>query len=162
LLGPGAVAAVTAATAIHWMDHKALFASARAVLRDGGGVAVVTNGEPLWLQDNDWSRTLRAVLEEWTGEDVGWACGMDEESRAGYRAAMADAGYVAGETRVEYEADLDIEHMVGLMFSAMSTEDVSDPVRRNDFAGRVRAALAPRTRFVEHVTVVVQTGVLRT
>jgi SAM-dependent methyltransferase len=162
LLGPGAVAAVTAATAIHWMDHRALFASARAFLRDGGGVAVVTNGDPLWLQASDWSRTLRAVLEEWTGTDVGWACGTDEESRAGYRAAMTDAGYEAGETRVEYDADLDVEGIVGLMFSAMSTKDVADPVRRNDFEGRVRAALAPRTRFVEHVTVVVQTGLLRT
>src|SRR5688500_15499230 len=120
LLGPGAVAAVTAATAIHWMDHRALFASARALLRDGGGVAVVTNGDPLWLQASDWSRTLRAVLEEWTGRDAGWACGTDEESRAGYRAAMAEAGYAAGETRVEYEAELDLDGIVGLMLSAMS------------------------------------------
>jgi hypothetical protein len=159
LLGPGAVAAVTAATAIHWMDHAALFASARPLLRSGGGVAVVTNGMPLWLQGSDWSRTLRAVLEEWTGRDVGWACGTDEESRAGYRAAMADAGYATGEARVEYEAELGIEAIVGGLFSAMSADDVADPVRRNEFAGRVRAALAPRTRFDEQVTVIVQTGV---
>lgn len=161
LLGPGSVAAVTAATAIHWMDHVALFAAARPLLRDGGGVAVVTNGEPLWLQDNDWSRTLRSVLEDWTGKDVGWACGTDEESRAGYRDAMADAGYTPGETRVEYDADLGIEAIVGGLISAMSGGDMADPVRRNDFEGRVRAALAPRTRFVEDVSVVVQTGVVR-
>ena len=122
-------------------------------------MAVVTNGAPLWLQGSDWSRTLRAVLEEWTGSDVGWACGTDDESRAGYRAAMADAGYATGEVRVEYEAELDIEAIVGGLFSAMSADDVADPVRRTGFAERVRAALAPRTRFDEQVTVVVQTGV---
>lgn len=157
LLGPGAVAAVTAATAIHWMDHVALFAAARPLLRDRGGVAVVTNGDPLWLQDSDWSRTLRAVLEEWTGKDVGWACGTDEESRAGYRDAMAAAGYTTGETRISYEAGLDVEGIVGLMLSAMSP---ADSLRRAEFDGRVRSALAPRTRFVEQVTVVVQTGVV--
>ena len=119
---------------------------------------MVTNGAPLWLQQSDWSRSLRTVLEEWTGRDVGWACGTDEESRAGYRDAMAAAGYTTGETRIGYEAGIDIEGIVGGMFSAMSTEDVGDPVRRNDFEARVRAALAPRTRFDEHVTVVVQTG----
>ncbi|GAA0900548.1 class I SAM-dependent methyltransferase [Virgisporangium ochraceum] len=160
LLGPGTVAAVTAAVAIHWMDQAALFAAARPLLRRGGGVAVVTNGAPLWLQDSDWSRTLRGVLEAWTARDVGWACGTDEGSRAGYRDAMAAAGYTTGETRVEYEAELDLDGIIGGMFSAMSAVDVSDPYRRNDFEARVRAALAPRTRFVEHVTVVVQTGTL--
>ena len=161
LLGAGTVAAVTAATAIHWMDHAALFANARPLLRNGGGVAVVTNGAPLWLQDNDWSRTLRGVLAEWTGHDVGWACGTDEEARAGYRSAMSAAGYTTDEVRVEYDAELDVESLIGGLLSAMSAEDVADPTRRDEFANRVRAAMAPHTRFEEHVSVIVQTGTVR-
>jgi SAM-dependent methyltransferase len=159
LLGPRSIAAVTVATAIHWMDHSALFADAQPLLRPGGGVAIVTNGAPLWLQDNDWSPTLRAVVEEWTGHDAGWACGTDEEARGGYRDAMASAGYSTDEVRIEYDAELDIEQIVGGLLSAMSVQDVADPLRRGDFAHRVRAALSPRRRFVEHVAVSVQTGI---
>ena len=54
--------ALTVAVAIHWMDRDALFRAARPLLRPGGGVAVVTNGSPLWLQDADWSRELGAFL----------------------------------------------------------------------------------------------------
>ena len=161
LLGPGSVAAVTAATAIHWMDHVALFAAARRLLRRGGGVAVITNGTPLWLQDDDWSRRLRRVLREWTGGDVGWACGTDEVARATYRDAMSAAGYATSEARVEYDAELDIEEIIGSLLSAMSADSVADPARRARFADRVRAALAPDTRFEEHVAVVVQMGTVR-
>jgi SAM-dependent methyltransferase len=158
LLGERSIAAVTAAVAIHWMDHAALFAAARTFLRDGGGVAVVTNGTPLWLQDNDWSRALRAVLSEWTGRDVGWACGTDADSRRGYRDAMAAAGYATAEARVDYDATMDVDEIVGGVFSAMSADQLPDPAGRQVFAERVRAALAPRTRVTEHVSVIVQTG----
>ena len=48
--------------------------------------------------------------------------------------------------------------IVGGVFSAMSADQLPDPAGRKEFAARVRAGLAPRTRFDEHVTVVVQTG----
>jgi len=161
LLGPGTVAAITVATAIHWMDPAALFAAARPMLRRGGGIAVVTNGVPLWLQDSDWSRSLRAALEEWAGRDVGWACGTDEEARTRYRDALAVAGYTTGEVRVEYDAQLDIEEIVGGVLSAMSADVVADAERREELAARIRRALAPHPRFDEHVSVIVQTGILR-
>jgi len=161
LLAPRSVAAVTVATAIHWMDHRALFANARSLLRDGGGIAIITNGAPLWLQDADWSRALRTVLQEWTGRDVGWACGTDEESRAGYRDELISAGYAVDERRIDYAADLDLEHLIGGLFSAMSNDDVADPRRRDDLAARVRAGLAPASAVEEHVSVVIQTGTAR-
>lgn len=160
LLGPGTIGAVTVATAIHWMDHAALFATARAALRSGGGVAVVTNGAPLWLQDTDWSRALRAVLQEWTGRDAGWTCGTDEKARAGYRDAMSAAGYATDELRVEYDAELDVDTIVGGLLSAMPAHDVEDPSRREDFTSRVFDALPRRNRFDEHVAVTIQTGTI--
>ena len=158
LVGPAGLAGLTVATAIHWMDHAALFAAARPLFRPGGGVAVVTNGTPLWLQDTDWSRALRACLREWTGRDVGWACGTDAESRRGYRDAMAAAGYRTAEAAVTYPATMDLDQLVGAVFSAMSAEQLPDPAGRREFGDRVRGALAPHTRFTEQVTVVVQTG----
>ncbi|SFS13703.1 Methyltransferase domain-containing protein [Microbacterium sp. cf046] len=157
----GPIAAVTAATAIHWMDHGALFATARRIVRDGGGVAVVTNGAPLWLQDSDWSRTLRSVLEEWTGRPLVSSCGTDADARSGYRRAMETAGHTTRDIVVEYDAMLEMEALVGSLFSAMSNVDVADPVRRRSFESRVRAALAPRTNVEEHVCVSVLTGTVR-
>ena len=66
-LGPGPVAAVTIANALHWLDAEAFFADAAPLLRPGGGLAVITHGVPLWLAQAAWARRLRAHLETWTG-----------------------------------------------------------------------------------------------
>lgn len=93
LLGDGSVAAVTIAQALHWMRHQELFWAVGPLLRRGGGVAVVTNGTPLWLQDTDWSRALREFLERWRGVKPTGACGTDEQSQREYRQALAAAGF---------------------------------------------------------------------
>jgi ubiquinone/menaquinone biosynthesis C-methylase UbiE len=159
-IGASAIGAITVATAIHWMNHVELFTAARSIVRPYGGVAVVTNGSPLWLQDSDWSRRLRTVLEDWTGREVRSSCGTDEDSRRAYRAAMATAGFTVHHATVDYEAELDIAEIIGGLFSAMPHADVADPVRRERFASEVRSALAPQTRFTEHVSVGIQSGVL--
>src|SRR4029077_4534794 len=65
--GHRTVGAVTIGQALHWMNHDELFRIVIPILREGGGVAVVTNGIPLWLQDAAWSKALRAWLENWLG-----------------------------------------------------------------------------------------------
>ena len=67
LLGDRSVAAVTIAHALQWMNHQDLFRAVVPLLRGGGGIAVVTNGTPLWLQDTDWSRECVISLS------TGWA-----------------------------------------------------------------------------------------
>ncbi len=57
------VAAVTIGQGLHWMRRDELFRSARGLVRPGGGVAVVTNGTPLWLQHSAWSPGLRGPAE---------------------------------------------------------------------------------------------------
>jgi ubiquinone/menaquinone biosynthesis C-methylase UbiE len=63
LLGSNSVAAVTIGQALHWMNRQDLFPAIVPLVRPGGGVAVVTNGTPLWLQGTGWSRALRDYLE---------------------------------------------------------------------------------------------------
>jgi hypothetical protein len=64
------------------MDHAAVFRSAASLVRAGGGVSVVTNGTPLWLQDTGWSRApdrLPAPSERPAfAADVRQALGPDE------------------------------------------------------------------------------------
>lgn len=74
LLSDNSVAAVTIGQALHWMNRQELFPAIIPLVRPGGGVAVVTNGTPLWLQDTGWSRALRAYLEHWLGSELTFAC----------------------------------------------------------------------------------------
>jgi SAM-dependent methyltransferase len=65
--GEGGWGLLTVANALHWMDADAVFAAAARLLRPGGGIAVITQGRPLWLGERDWTRALRAYLEDWLG-----------------------------------------------------------------------------------------------
>ncbi|MEV4056509.1 class I SAM-dependent methyltransferase [Amycolatopsis sp. NPDC049688] len=158
LVGPGRLAAVTVAQALHWMDHERLFAAVRPLLRPGGGIAVVTNGEPLWLQDTAWSAALREVVSAYLGTPVHRTCGTDEASQERYAAALAAAGYAVGSSVVEYSAPLSVEEITGGVFSAMSPEQLPAPDARPAFTERVRAAVGPHGPLRERVRVRLLTG----
>jgi trans-aconitate methyltransferase len=157
LLGDRSAGAVTIAQALHWMSHQDLFRAVVPLVRPGGGIAVVTNGTPLWLQDADWSRALRAVLERWLGTTLADACGTDEQSQQRYRDDLRAAGYDVLPTAVDYVADLDIDQLVGSLYSAMGSR-IPAANQRPAFTEQVRAALAPRTHISEHVHVAIVAG----
>ena len=157
LLGDRSVGAVTIAQALHWMNHQDLFKAVVPLLRPGGGIAVVTNGTPLWLQDNDWSRALRDVLERWLRTTLTCACGTDEDSQRRYREDLASAGFDVFTTAVDYVATLDLDQLVGGVYSAMGSR-IPAASQRSAFAEEIRSAVAPQERFSECVRVVVAAG----
>jgi SAM-dependent methyltransferase len=151
VLGPRSVAAVTIGQALHWMRHEDLFAALPPLLRPGGGVAVISNGVPLWLQDSDWSRRLRGFLEHRLGRPLTAPCGTDDAARRTYRAALLAAGYTGvREISVDYTADLDLDRLVGGVYSAMPADQL--PADRAAFAESVRDAVGPDP-FTEQVPV---------
>ncbi|MCL7456513.1 class I SAM-dependent methyltransferase [Micromonospora echinofusca] len=158
LLGERTIGALTAAVAIHFMDRDALFRAARPLLRPGGGVAVVTNGAPLWLQDADWSRALRECLERLLGHPVTATCQTDEAGRLRNRDALVRVGYRYAETSVRYDAPLTVDDMVGGVFSAMSADRLPSTQGRTAFAAEVRDALGGRDEVTERVRVWLQFG----
>ncbi|WP_064446031.1 class I SAM-dependent methyltransferase [Micromonospora sp. NBRC 110037] len=160
LLGEGSVGALTVAVAIHFMDRDALFEAARPLLRSGGGIAVVTNGEPLWMQDTEWSIGLRGCLERMVGYPVTGRCQTDEDGRRRNREALVGAGYRYEETSVRYDAPLTVDDMVGGVFSAMSAERLPTLHQRAEFAADVREALGGVDVVTERVTVRLQCGIL--
>jgi ubiquinone/menaquinone biosynthesis C-methylase UbiE len=81
LFGERSVAALTIGQALHWMRYEDLFRAAVPLVRPGGGVAVISNGTPLWLQESTWSQGLREFLERWLGNRLTSRCGTDEESQ---------------------------------------------------------------------------------
>ncbi|WP_439377428.1 class I SAM-dependent methyltransferase [Amycolatopsis lexingtonensis] len=158
LFGHGRLAAVTVAQALHWMDHERLFSDVRPLLRPGGGIAVVTNGEPLWLQDTAWSAALRDVVSAYLGTPPHRTCGTDEASQERYATALAATGYAVDLRVVEYATTLTVEEIVGGVFSAMSPEQLPAPDVRPAFTDRVRTAVAPHGPLREAVRVRILTG----
>ncbi len=160
-LGDRSIAAITVGQALHWMDHRDLFTRARKLLRAGGGIAILTNGTPLWLQDSDWSRALRAFLERWLDCELTAQCGTDEHSQQQYRDDLAAAGYeVRGGAR-DWVAELDFDRLLGGILSAMSEDQLPTGERRASFAAGVREAVGAAEWYHEPVHVVLLTGRIR-
>ncbi|MEU6643130.1 methyltransferase domain-containing protein [Saccharomonospora sp. NPDC046836] len=153
LLGPGTLGAVTIAQALHWMDHDALFGGLAPLLRPGGGIAVVTNGRPLWLQDTGWSMALRDMLSRWLGTVVSRQCGTDEVSQRRYKESLTRAGFAVRTASVDYTGELALEHIVGGVYSALPRNRLPSPEQRPAFAELIREAVEPHRPFAEEVRV---------
>jgi ubiquinone/menaquinone biosynthesis C-methylase UbiE len=158
LLGDGAVAAVTVGQALHWMRPAELFATARRLVRRAGGVAVITNGTPLWLQDSDWSRGLLRFLREWRNTTTVASCGTDQQSQRRYAGALTDAGFAVTATAVDYVADLSFDELAGGLMSAIPVSLLPAPGERAEFRRRIRAAVGDAETFREPVHVAVLLG----
>jgi ubiquinone/menaquinone biosynthesis C-methylase UbiE len=158
LLGHRSVGAVTIAQALHWMSPETLFPALSTLVRPGGGVAVVTNGEPLWLQRRPWSQALRDWLENWLGTVLTKSCGTDEAAQRRYRQALAGAGFAVRETVLSYRDVLTVEQIIGGVYSALPVDRLPDPAERNDLANELAEILVPHAPFEEDVRVTVLAG----
>jgi SAM-dependent methyltransferase len=161
LLGGQSVGAVTVGQALHWMNRQELFRAIIPLVRPGGGVAVVTNGTPLWRQDTGWSRALRDYLEQWLDTKLTSACGTDDQSQRRYHHDLAAAGFEVIATSFDYVAELDLEQLVGGVYSALGVTRLPVRDQRSAFAEQIRRAVAPRERFSEHVHVAMLAGRVR-
>jgi trans-aconitate methyltransferase len=150
LLGGRRAGAVTIGQALHWMRYRELIPALVPLLRPGGGVAVITNGIPMWLQDSAWSRALRSFLEQWLGRPTSRTCGTDDASQQRYRDTMTEAGLDVTETRYDYTAELDLDHLIGGIYSALPLPPAG---QRPAFADQIRRAVAPHAPFTEPVPV---------
>lgn len=154
LMGEQSLALTVIGQALHWMQHEELFRAVSPLLRAGGGIAVISNGTPLWLQDSAWSRALRGCLEEWLGTTVEASCGTSGRDRLRYAQAMESAGFVdVREIAVEYSGELTFDQLFGGVCSAIPADQLPGPDERDVFAERIRQALPADKRFTEHVRV---------
>jgi len=158
LLGPASLAMTVIGNALHWMDHDELFRVLRPLSRPGGGVAVLANGTPLWLQDSEWSRALRSALEAHFGWELKATCGTDDEARRRYADSLRAAGFEeVREIAIEYRDDLDLDQVIGGFLSATSPDLLSELRDRSAFTDRLRRTLPPPP-YTEVVPVVALVG----
>ena len=158
LRGEDGWGAVTVGQALHFMDHTALFGRAREMLRPGGGVAIISNGVPLWQQDSDWSRALSSALEDWFHTPSSSTCGTADADRARYRSALREAGFAVEEASYQYKAKITFDDVIGGLFSAISPTDVPDEVR-DAFTQHIAQALPEAVTFTETVPVTALIGI---
>lgn len=158
IVGAGALGAVTVGQALHWMNPRVLFGDLVPYLRPGGGIAVVTNGKPAWMQDNAWSRALRGFLEGWLGEPMTSSCGSDASTQQRYASDLREVGLAVTETSLEYEDTVDFEHLIGALYSAFPIDKLPAPDDRAAFADQVRAALPSADSYTEFVRVAMLIG----
>ncbi|MFJ9896044.1 class I SAM-dependent methyltransferase [Streptomyces sp. NPDC091280] len=158
LLGPGSLAMTVIGQALHWMRYEDLFRTLAPLFRPGGGVAVVANGTPLWLQDSAWSRALRSCLEDHFGTRLEATCGSAAQDRRRYAEALRAAGFTAvRETAIDYDAELTLDEIVGGVYSALSADRLPTQEDRPAFAERVHRSLPPGP-YLEGVRVSVLVG----
>jgi len=158
LLGPGFLAMTVIGQALHWMRHEELFRTLAPLFRTGGGVAVVANGTPLWLQDRAWSRALRACLEDHFGTRLEATCGTAAQDRRRYAEALRDAGFTdVRETVIDYTAELTDDEIIGGVCSAIPAGRLPAREDRPAFAERIHRAL-PSGPHLESVQVSVLVG----
>jgi trans-aconitate methyltransferase len=153
LLGDRRAGAATIGQALHWMRYRELIPALVPLLRPGGGIAVITNGIPMWLQDSPWSQALCGFLEQWSGSRPTNTCGTDDASQQRYRETMAEAGLDVTETSYAYTGELDLDHLIGGVYSALPVQKLPPPDQRTAFADQIRRAVAPHAPFTEPVPV---------
>lgn len=133
------VGAVVVGNALHWMDEAAALQRCKRLLRPGGGVAVVTQGPPLWQGLAPWQSRVRAVLERAVGQ-AGGTCGADA-------AAVDRRAQILGELGLQVSVPtwhashlVDIDWVIGHLGSALPAGRLQQG-RPDGLASNLRAVL---------------------
>jgi SAM-dependent methyltransferase len=146
----GRVGAVVIGNALHWMDEPVALAACAELLRPDGGIAVVTQGPPLWLGPAPWQADVRAVLEQFFGPATD-PCGSDTaalDTRAGMLQSLRLT------VRVEIRTSI---HAVGAdwVLGHLGSTVPAGALREGDPGGpaeALRATLARHGELMESVT----------
>ena len=157
-LATSGAGAVVVGNALHWMDEGSALSAAAALLRVGGGVAVVTQGPPMWLGQASWQQAVREVLEHGRGPATE-NCGSDEAALDARAEVMADLGLEVSVERWRAEHAVDVEWVLGHLGSALSAGALGGD-EPDGLGSRLRAALADvdPAAMVEHVTTTALVG----
>ena len=110
--------ALVVGNALHWMDEPAALADGAALLRPGGGLAVVTQGPPLWLGPAPWQQAVRGVLERSLGP-VTATCGSDAAALARRVGLLEALGLAVQVCSWRAEHVVDAAWVVGHLGSAL-------------------------------------------
>jgi SAM-dependent methyltransferase len=147
------VGAVVVGNALHWMDEPATLRHCAGLVRPGGGVAVVTQGPPLWLGTAPWQQRLRQVLEQVLGPVPG-TCGSDRAAVQARARLMAELGLVVHVATWRARYPVDAEWVIGHLGSALPAGTLD----RGGLPDRLRTVLQEPDELVEDVVTTAVVG----
>ncbi|GAB4079841.1 class I SAM-dependent methyltransferase [Modestobacter muralis] len=110
--------ALVVGNGLHWMDEAATLAEGAALLRPGGGLAVVTQGPPLWLGTAPWQQAVRSVVEQALGP-VTATCGSDATALADRVGLLEALGLTVQVSSWRADHVVDAAWVVGHLGSAL-------------------------------------------
>jgi SAM-dependent methyltransferase len=142
--------AVTIAQAIHLLDRPPLFRALAERMSPLGRIAVVANGNPMWLRDLDWSRALKAYLERgWAGR-CGRPAGRTPPPGPGSGPSWRPpASGTRSRSATTTARPTPFERIAGNVYSALSPSQLPDGP---GFEDGLREAIGPGP-FEEDITV---------
>ena len=120
--------AVVVGNALHWMDEAATLTAAAALLRPGGGLAVVTQGPPLWLGPAPWQQAVRGALEAHLGP-VTATCGSDATALAERVGLLEGQGLAVRVSSWRADHVVDTDWVVGHLGSALPGDALTGELR---------------------------------
>jgi hypothetical protein len=85
-------------------------------------------------------------------------CGTDAASQQRYADGLRAAGFDVHATSVDYTDEIDLDQLVGGLYSAFSAEQLPTPEQRPIFAEQIRQTLLPLERVSEPVEVAILIG----
>lgn len=146
------VGSVVVGNALHWMDEAVTLARCASLLRLGGGVAVVTQGPPLWQGPAPWQSRVRTVLTQVLGQG-GDTCGSDAASLDRRAQMLRELGLQVSVSTWDASHEVDIDWVIGHVGSALPAGSLQDG-RPDGLASALRVALEEHSPFelVEQVT----------
>lgn len=137
----------TIGRAFHWMDGDATLRALGSMTVDGGGV--VQCGEPceIWNGQRDWQRAVREVIRRWLGETR--RAGSSTYAACSDRVPWSEGNILSRSPfsrvefqRVAYTRQLDIDGVVGYLYSMSFASPAILGDRRAGFERDLREALS--------------------
>jgi hypothetical protein len=134
------------------MDEAVTLQRCTDLLRPGGGVAVMTQGPPLWQGSASWQSRVRTVLEHTLGHSGG-TCGTDAAALDRRTQTLSELGLEVSVSTWHASHAVDIDWVIGHMGSALSAGSLQQG-RPDGLASRLRAVLEENepVDLVEDVT----------
>jgi hypothetical protein len=127
--------------------------------RLGGGIAVVTQGPPLWLGPAPWQQGLRRALEQFFGPTTD-TCGSDAAALEARRGIVAGLGLEVDVASWRTEHTVDTDWVVGHLGSSLPA-DALRPGEPGGPADALRQVLDDGQILVEEATTTAVIGRLR-
>lgn len=145
---------VTMGSSFHWMDRDATLRTLAKMIVPSGGIVIVWT-EFLWNKTNEWTQTVKTVIQHWLGEERRAGSSTYVELKERHESVLARSPFKCRETyRLEYRRRWTVESLIGQLYSTSFSSVAVLGNKRESFEEDLRKTLLelnPSGEFTEDV-----------